>query len=381
MGASFVYEQDKWSDQIGSLDPQCGDLENEYDDVCLVLEKEVFEIGPAEHYGLEVIFVLDVSISMEDNLNKIAGAFSSLMSSIEGFQWKMAFTTADHGDHQYFFNPKTKVKSFPPPQRWEDYKGREPRFGRLMPLQLGKTTLSDKILSAGDKNYESIFQDTISYRSLDFCSEPPYCQEGHEQPLKSLQSFILREGNEQEAHFFSPHDVFVAFVLTDEGERAEDPRQAVKADEILSSFENIFSYDKRQRKKMIVHGISIQSKKCLKEQRQGRDADYSRELDRLVELTRGRKVDICDEDYSPAFAKISKDLEKAVHEIPLKKEVFTSDEISIDVRVKNKWGETLHLDWSFDEKQKVVYFPERLEPGTKIELFYFTSAAQKTPST
>ena len=202
----------------------------------------------------------------------------------------MAFTTADHGDHDYLFNPKTKEKVFFSPDRWQDYKGIRPAFGRFMPLQLGDHVSKGKILNANYQDYVQIFHDTITLdykdqlqKELD-CNKPPYCQEGLEQPLRVLKS-VISQADSTHHNFFKKDSVFVAFVVTDEREREEDSKRATTAQEVMKEFNKVFGGMKEKR--FIAYSVSIQDEVCLGEQSEKSSAGYSKELDKLVDLTGG----------------------------------------------------------------------------------------------
>ena len=364
---------------LSSLDDRSCDYVHE-DQTCFVLDKDLFEIGSAEYSDLEMMFIMDVSISMEDNLEKIGRGFSSLMSIIKDFNWKMAFTTADHGDHEYLFNTKNNTKQFAAPQSWRDYQGNQASFGRLMPLQKGQILLSQNILRSSDKDYEKIFYDTIT---LDYekgsnkkvkCHLPPYCQEGHEQPLRVLKSVIEQASYPTHNRFFDDDSLLAVFIVTDEEERAEDPQNAATALQVQEAFSQMFPSSK----KMVVYGISIQDEKCLKEQRKKGNANYSSELNRLSKLTGGGGVDICQKDYSPVFSRIAKELKKHIFELPLPEQALISNQTPVKVRAKDRNGKAFDLKWDVDETRKTVYFLDPLKEGDQIQLIYYVP--QTAPS-
>ena len=339
---------------------------------CFIKKKEIFEIDNIDFTLINMLFILDVSLSMEDTLKKIGWGFSDLISTINEFDWQMAFTTANHGDHEYFFYPNTHSAVFPPPQKWEDYKGAHPSFGRFMPLQKGRRILKHKILNDHLEDYEDIFYDTIT---LDYestlnidCGKPPFCQEGHEQPLRVLKS-VMEQADSTHARFFKKDSIFIVFIVTDENERSADYAQAVSAQEVHQTFSKVFDPKKM---KMIVHGISIQDNSCLLEQRKMGEADYSIELNQLTRLTGGLSINICEQDYSSSFSRISRDVKRYVREIPLESKVFVSRETPILIQAENRQGQRVHLDWNFNQLRDSVYFNEKVEPGTLIQVHYYT---------
>ena len=144
-------------------------------DNCLAFATERYEVNETTYTPVDMVFVLDVSRSMEDNLEKISLASSSLISYIEPLDWRIAFTTADHGDSQYYCASgkiKTRISStgqsqkfcpkehriFPQPaDSWTNYTGIDPKFGTFMYLQNDKHILNQSILSNQIQNYKDVF--------------------------------------------------------------------------------------------------------------------------------------------------------------------------------------------------------------------------------
>ena len=346
---------------------------------CFFYKEAEYKIGDLGYMELEILFVLDVSLSMEDSLQKIGTAFSSLMEEIKLFDWKMAFTTADHGSHFYYVNKNTGEIVFPAENFNSSSKraGRLSAFGQFMPLQRGEEILSQKILNSSYADFEQIFYDTITSDYLDSdrktknCFMPPFCQEGHEQPLKVLSSVLAKKDLSPYNEFFTPEGVFVAFVLTDEPERAADPEPAPAketADKVLQSFKKAFPNGS---KKFLVYDISIQNENCLKKQQRKGNAGFSKELNQLSARQGGFSVNICDENYLSSFSRVSKDLKTHTREIFIDSNLFISQSTPLKVSVKNSLGESIKIDWTVDHEKNTISFYRPLPAGSKIHVMYY----------
>lgn len=354
---------------------------------CLVSKKEFFEIPSS--IPLDIIFVLDVSQSMQPVLKKVAHGFNDLMGSINNFDWQMAFTTADHGDHIFYCEEDQTndegtdcllgyEKSFLSPSRWQDYEGSLPYFGRFMPLQYGNQILDQTILSKNFPEPALIFQNTITHPNTEnfediFCEHPPYCQGGNEQPLKVLKS-IFSQAHLTHQNFFREGVGLVAFVVTNEPERVEDPQQATSAQEVLDEFNKAFAQQRGQ-KKFIVYSISIKDAECLNQQRAEVSAsvDESKNLLKLVQKTDGRSEDLCLDDYSSAFSKISNHIHGRIQNVSLAHLPFIEEQegIHIDIVITHPNGTKSRVLWKGRVRGKEIVFDREILPSSKIEIQYF----------
>jgi len=367
---------------------------------CLSFKTERYEVNKNTYVPVDMIFILDVSRSMEDNLEKISLAVSSLISYIEHLDWRIVFTTADHGDSQYYcakgkienrvsgagqaqpFCPK-EHRIFPKPaDSWRTYKGTAPKFGRLMPLQEGTRVLDQNILSSRFPNYTDIFRDTItrnSYEKNSPCQWPPYCQGNHEQPLRVLKSIIERSSAYPAQSFIRKPAVLMVFIMTDERERAADPKNATTAVSVINTFQRAFH--SHQNKKIIVYGISITGQSCLEEQ-DTLEADYSEQLSQLVNLTKGESISICQDSYKSTFVEISKRVQLYVNKIPLEFVPVITQNTPIQVRVFNKNGASIQVEWKKNLNDSSLSFGEILPPGTQVEIsYYYNNKTSETKGT
>ena len=354
---------------------------------CLSFKTERYKVNENTYIPLDMLFILDVSRSMEDNLEKISTASSSLMSYIEHLNWQIAFTTTDHGDSQYYctegqietrvfqngqtqkFCPK-EHRIFPQPaDSWKNYKKADPKFGNFMFLQNGQQILNQKILNPQVQNYQDVFRDTItrnSYEKNSPCQWPPYCQEDHEQPLRVLKSIIERSSTYPLQSFIRKSAVLMVFIMTDEEERAEDPQKATTAMEVINTFNKAFhSYPD---KKIIVYGISITNSDCLEKQ-DTMEVNYSKQLSQLVDITQGESISICQDSYKSTFASISKQVQWYINKIPLEFTPVVTKNTPIQVKVFHNNGETVQIKWRTNNNS--IFFDKTLPPGTQVEVSYY----------
>ncbi len=350
---------------------------------CLFKFTEEYKVENWTFSPVDIVFILDVSPSTADNFSKISSGFQSLISSIRHLDWRIYFTTADHGDHTYYCTPdklRKKMVSpgewkfycpegyqeFPQSAVWQDYEGEEPKFGRFMPLQLNKKILNRKFLDSTVPLYEHVFYQTIERDDVNPCLWPPYCQGSHEQPLRVMQSVIERHS---QSGVFRDNSQLVFFVVTEEAERKEDQENATTTQDVLRQFSDNFGVRKTD-KEMVVYGVSIQSQSCLNKQDTW-DTGYSTELNQLVTQTQGMNIDICAEDYSPAFRKISNQLLRGVNEIFLAFPPYSSNTVSIDVEVTDKSGNIIETEWTKNKKENSISFSQVLPEGSNVNLRYY----------
>ena len=363
------------------LHDTCDYLENF---TCLEETIEQYVIEDYTFTPVDIVFILDVSGSIEDNFKKIGVGFQSLISSIQHLDWRIYFTTADHGDHRYFCSPENiqrrlnskgqwqsycprEHKVFSEQVRWQDYQGSEPKFGQFMPLQFNRQILSDQhFLDSSVPSFEKVFRHTLKRDSEDSCLFPPFCQGSHEQPVRVMKTILERH---QQSGSFRENAHLVFFVVTEEPERREDRKNATRAEDVLLQFSETFE-ENYPNKEMIVYGISIQNQDCLNAQDTW-DAGYSSELNTLVQKTKGISIDICEDDYTPAFTRISNRLRRAVNNIHLEFSPHISKKTPINVKVIDTNGEIVRTEWIKNDEENTISFSTTLPEGASVNIRYY----------
>ena len=317
---------------------------------------EYFNIS--ERNQLEIVLVLDASKSMDKNLKKLGANISSLLQHISDKNWRMAFITADHGDHR-----DVRFSA----DRWEDYIGSEPRFGQFMNLEKDGTILNQVILTRNDPDYQNIFEDTLTRKRSIHCSLPPYCQGKTEQPLRALKSTFHRyQANEEEVvNFFQDNVDTVAIIITDEDERIGDTDNATTAEQVRQEYNNAFAGKK---KRLFGFSISIQDKECYKKERAGflgfsSAATYGQIVGRLAELTNGDNFSLCEKDYHNSLEQISHITRKLIHSLVLQKVFYIPDTVEVSL-----FPEVEGITWTLQGRR--IIFSDSIPPNTQITVSY-----------
>ncbi len=309
-----------------------------------------------ERTGLEVIWDIDASQSMDDNLIAVGDNLTSFLSNIQDKDWRMAFITADHGDHL------EKLGS----ERWEDYDGKEARFGKFMSLERSGKIWDQKILHKDVFHYAQIFQDTLTRRSPGECSLPPFCHQHNEQPLRALKAAIERVNSDPiHQDFFKPNTDTVVIIITDEDERRHDFKNATTAEDVIQTYLTQF---RGLKKRLFGFSISIQDASCLNRENNRKwlsqsAATYGRMIARLAELTGGQNISLCSEHYGDALADISQRTQKLIHSVTLQKLFYIPDTVKVKL-IPNQ------PDVSWKIYGRSLVFSDNIQPGTKIRVGY-----------
>ena len=329
-----------------SEEPAAFDCQNEED--CTITE--TFLMDELET-AVDILFVLDVSSSMKDNLKKLGSAMLNLLTYIQDFDWQMAFTTADHGDHK-------KVNGKVGHQRWEDYRGEQPHFGLFMNLEHRNKLLREKILKKSNKFYDTIFLDTLTIHDENSRSLPPFSQGDHEQPLRALKASIERDENK---NFFRSHTDLIAFLITNEDERFEDQSEATTAREVVEAFNSQFSSDKN------FYGFGILVKEgdtnCYNSQkRKGQSVEYGKKVSELARETHGENISICS-DYSRTLEGVSRIIQSRVLDNVYLKTAFPKRD-SIHVKITPEQN----TEWKLEGRH--IVFKPALKLGSEVQVRY-----------
>ena len=317
---------------------------------------------------LEIVMVLDVSQSMDDNLIKTGQHMMALLSHIQHKRWRIVFITADHGDHSAEFGSHGSVYS---QARWEDYQGSYPRFGKFMKLEKKGRVLNQVILQHDTPGYGQIFKDTLTRESASDCDKAPYCQNGHEQPLRSLQSAFLRSQRDPiHQKFFQANTDTVAILITDEDERLDDQQNATSAEEVLRTFNHVFQ---GQRKRLFGFSISVQDQRCY-EQERGQSGAYGKMVGRLADISLSKasfpahlrsagNVSLCTKDYGQALSGLSEITRTATQSLTLEKIFYIPETVKIRLIPAQP-----QVSWHFYGRKLV--FSDNIRPGTKVKVSY-----------
>jgi len=306
--------------------------------------------------GLEILLVIDASDSMNDNLRQTGKNMRSLLSHIQDKDWRMAFITADHGDHGEDITEES----------WQDYQGSLPRFGQFIPLEQNGVVLDKFILTNSTPGYEQIFEDTISHSAGVSCSLPPYCQGVNEQPLRALKASISRyQVDAKQRQFFQPNTDTVVLIITDEDERRNDFQNATTAENVIQTYNQVFS---GQKKRLFGFSISIQTEECYQDEKKsfllfGKAADYGHIVGRLADQTGGSNVSICSKNYGASLEGISKITRSLVQSLFLQEIFYIPKTVKVAL--------TPHQpDVKWRVYGRKIIFSNDIKDGTQVKIDY-----------
>ncbi len=321
--------------------------------------KETFLLNESQKkLPVDILVIVDTSKSMRHHLDKLGKSLSHLLSVIYNYDWQMAFTSTDHGDHNYVVRSTRTVQ-----QKWQDnLNTQKPKFGRLMRLDNGRRVLKETVLNKQMSDYKNIFYHTLSHASDVNCNRPPYCGGILEQPLRSLKSSIERQQLDND-HFFRPEADLVTLIVTNEDERDEDKKRATKAQEVVDTFNEIFSGLNKQ---FINFSILVKDQDCQnQEMKKGRVATKGEIIKELAILTGGENINICSEDYGLHLEKISRHIKVNLENSLVLSAVPIPRSVHID------FGHFKEIPWSLVGKK--IVFKGKIDSTIPISVYYQVS--------
>ena len=239
---------------------------------------------------LDILFVVDTSESMHEHLLSFKEKFMGFLRHFFNFNWKLAITNADHGEHGFFLFNLSTLK------------------GKVMRLERDGSVMNLYYLDRTVEHYSQIFLDSISRHKLheyqkhgrdgledvDYCELPPYCQGGNEQPLRSLKAALVKNQD-----FFRKNADLVVVLISNSKERASDYASGTQPEEVIEEFKSLYGEEKR----FEVYGIIIpkDDEECLAQNNAGQflvpEGDFSEKIARLSAVTGGETFSICSDNY------------------------------------------------------------------------------------
>ena len=306
--------------------------------------------------GVEFLFVVDNSSSMDKNLKKIGQNLSALLSYIKDLNWSIAFINADHEDH-------TPGKN----QKWEDCMGDTPKCGMLMPLEYNGKILNSYILTNNNPHARTIFEHTISREYNGQCNLPPFCGGRNEQPLRSTLSAIQRslDPNGINSSFFKFNLDTIVVIISDEDERKGESSKATTAEDVIAEYYSSFEANQ---KRLFGFSISVQDEDCYNRERNSHQylndpVSYGDAIGMLAALTGGENKSLCSYDYSSLLASISRKTMNLVNSITLMKQDLHPESLKVKIHSNDN-----DIMWKLEGRR--VIFNKPLKPETKISVTY-----------
>ena len=282
----------------------------------------IFPLRAKSKKKINFLFVLDPSTSMDPFLREIGRRLSPLLSHISDHDYWMAFTSADNGD-------QTFVKTDPMDQWQNNLDESRPYFGKLMNLEgpgeiLKRQTLKERILTSNTPDKTTVFMNTVSQVLI----ESRHKYRGEEQPLRALKSAMERAAFDNGDFFRADMETLVTFIVTNSNEREGDPERATTAQDVKETFD---SYLNPLGNKRFFHfNILVKDKKCLYQYKPN-EAIGTRIM-KLANITTGPEgnTSLCEEDFGPAFQRVSKLIETLVEYSVDIKEPFIPETFKVE---------------------------------------------------
>ena len=223
--------------------------------------KESFVLLP-DRRKLDIVFVVDNSISMYEMQKNLSKRLNSFLSSLGSVDWRIGVITTD--------------------MRKQDALYQE---GRLIEI-----SSQNKFIDSSMTNYNKLFKQTIKRREHG---------SSYEYPITALLKSMEKKEDDNQG-FFREGSYVVAILLTNEDEYKDS---TVEPSDLVTFFNENMNLHNGLR----VYGISIipDDEECLKQQDSG--SGYGIKVAELVRLTGGKNISICSENYGPGLQGISTD--------------------------------------------------------------------------
>lgn len=275
---------------------------------------------------LDIIVVVDNSLSMAAEQQKLGDRIGSFLSTLYDVDWQIAITTTDVSDGPYGLK------------------------GEFLNLE----GLSTQVLTSRTPNYEAVFKATVVRKESIGCTAN--CPSGDEQPLAATIMAMQKNKGVNRGFFRADADLAV-LILSDEDEMSDGPSQATQPQQVVTAAAKIWG----DRKKLIGYGMIIQPRDqaCLDMNNgQGRVANA---VSQLAFITGGITGSICDADYSAALSAIGDRARKLLEGIQLS---FYPEHGTIEIQF-----DPLHMtNWTVEGRRIVFQNPP--PKGTKIGVYY-----------
>ncbi len=257
---------------------------------------------------VDIIFVIDNSLSMLEEQQKLATKLSYFTDSISSVDWQIGITTTDvsggyystNGDLVYLVNNGISPGAHP----------------------------TSRILTKLTPNYEKVFLDTVTrYGTVLNCENTSIgCASGNEQPMRAIYMGIEKRISINTG-FFRPGADLVTIILSDEDEDSPTLSNLITPEKLTAFIGDVFPA-KRYTNYGIIYRPNDQN--CMSTDVQG--GRFGIRIQQLVDDTNGISVSICDADYSKSLSKIGKRVQRIAKHLKLSK--LPKKDASIEVILK-----------------------------------------------
>ncbi len=309
-----------------AIDPETGDA---------VKKKTMSLIQPKEKSQVDILVVVDNSVSMLDEQLKIGQRFGDFVSALNNADWHIGFITSD---------PRFEIN--------------KPGFGGRL---LSVNSQNEKFLTPKTAFVQRAFLNTINRRAdqegCDLFGN--ICPTNKEELLKtSIQATDLKDS--YNAGFFRDDAALAIVYLTDEDEMSTGPKEATAPSQVIKALiKNLGA-----RKKFSAYGMIIEpgDNNCLEEN--GVDGSYGTFVSSLVERTGGLTTSICESDYSSSLRDISQRMRQ---NLLISSVNLENKPVEGSLTVTFTPSENA-VEWELDAQK--LNFKVRPAEGTKIDISY-----------
>lgn len=299
-----------------------------------MLTKYEKTITLAETLKADILFVVDNSVSMEDEQSNMSARFPLFIKNLMQINWRVGVITTDVDDEDYSFSD-----------------------GQLQEVQNGVSYLDSKSSEA-----EASFSRVIQRRE----SGSPY-----EQGIYATYRFLERQKNTKESFMRTDASLNVVF-LTDADETPYENSNGVtivqkrnKPDELVKYLRSHWPMKKFQFHSIVVNEGDTD---CLS---QSDNESYGIAYETLSKATNGVKGSVCAKDYGSQLQFMSEKIKDLVKMLTLEcAPAYDSVAKKYKFEIKYDGAEKIEVE-KIDGK--VVYFKGGLPTGN-IKLEYFCSS-------
>ncbi|OFZ17875.1 MAG: hypothetical protein A2Z20_05865 [Bdellovibrionales bacterium RBG_16_40_8] len=245
-------------------------------------KSELFTQGTVSK-KLDVLFVVDNSVSMAEEQQKMGQKIDSFLSTLYDIDWQLGVTTTDVSNGKYGIK------------------------GDLITF----SGTNSYILTKKTPNFSQAFLNTVVRAESYNCGSD--CASGDEQPLRAAIEAINKRNTNNHGFFRNDAD-FGLLILSDENEMSTGPANATPPSEVINTVKSIWG----DSKKLLSYGMIIipGDIACLNQQSGG--GYYGTFVAELALLTGGLVGSICAENYAPTLGLLADHARKLLEYVQLK---------------------------------------------------------------
>jgi hypothetical protein len=302
----------------------------------------------------DILVELDTTGSMATTLTKLSKRLGTLTSKFGKIDWQVGITNVGIGKG-FFYGAAMN--------------------GKLMPIKkspLAVLTPNIKILTKNTPYASYYFEQSITHPtgmssddSSTFCSLAPFCMDFwvKPQPMNTITAAIA-EAPYNNKGFFRSGSYFVPIIISDADENEKGGSDAVTPQTAIKYFKDTFG---NTMKDMIGFSIVIPpgDSACLKKHQnlfsEGTFGKYGTFAANFANLTGGKVLSLCDDDYTDNLAAISDKVREKIESIPI-------HQVPISGTLQVSFSPAANIGWTL-VGDKIV-FDKELPVGTRVTITY-----------